>query len=218
MSRAHASKILTRTLPALVLWALCLSCPARAQNAGRPPSRPTPPDARRAPDPAPVRVPDVEVLDQDGRKLRFYTDLIKGKAVAINFIFTTCTYVCPMQGENFSKLQLALGDRLGKDVHLISVSTDPTNDTPQRLKEWGARFKVRPGWTLVTGGMKEMEQLLQSLTGEPAGSGKHAPATLVGDFDKGLRSGVYGLAEPERYLALFAQMADGAAPQPTAKK
>jgi cytochrome oxidase Cu insertion factor (SCO1/SenC/PrrC family) len=164
------------------------------------------------------RIPDVEVFDQNGRKLRFYSDLIKGKTVAVNFIFTTCTYVCPMQGGSFSKLQLALGDRLGKDVHLISVSTDPSNDTPERLKAWGARYGVRPGWTLVTGGKPEIDQLLKELTGEPAGTGKHAPAALIGDFDKGLWSGIYGLAEPERYLAMFARLASGSAAKPPAKK
>jgi len=202
----------------LGLWALLLSCPALAQDAGLPPSQTPAPEARPASDAARPRVPDVEVLNQDGRKLRFYSDLIKGKAVAINFIFTTCTYVCPMQGDNFARLQQALGDRLGKDVHLISISTDPTNDTPQRLKEWGAKFKVRPGWTLVTGGKEEMERLLKDLTGEGAGTGKHVPATLVGHFDKGVWSGVYGLADPERYLAVFAQIADGPAARPPAKK
>jgi cytochrome oxidase Cu insertion factor (SCO1/SenC/PrrC family) len=164
------------------------------------------------------RIPDVEVLDQNGRKLRFYSDLIKGKTVAVNFIFTTCTYVCPMQGGSFSKLQLALGDRLGKDVHLISVSTDPSKDTPERLKAWGARYGVRPGWTLVTGGKPEIDQLLRELTGEPAGTGKHAPAALIGDFDKGQWSGIYGLAEPERYLATFARLANGSAAKPPAKQ
>jgi len=217
MARTHAPKILTRTLPALVLCALCLSCPALAQTAGQPVSQPPSHDKQRGADAARPPVPDVEVLDQDGRKLRFYSDLIKGKTVAINFVFTTCTYVCPMQGGNFARLQLALGERLGKDVHLISITTDPSNDTPQKLKEWGAKYKVRPGWTLVTGGKAEIDELLKELTGEPAGTGKHVPATLVGDFDRGLTSGVYGLAEPDRYLALFAQIGKGAA-QPPAKK
>jgi protein SCO1/2 len=151
-------------------------------------------------------IPDVEVTDQNGKKSRFYTDLVKGKMVIINFVFTSCTYLCPMQGANFSKLQAALGDRLGRDIHLISVSTDPLVDTPERLKAWGARFGAKPGWTLVTGGKDEMDKLLQSLTGDPARRGEHSPVALLGDFERGAWVRAYGLAEPERYLQLFADL------------
>lgn len=148
-------------------------------------------------------IPDVEITDQDGSRLHFYSDLIKGRTVAINFIFTTCTYVCPMQGENFSKLQRALGEKIGKDVFLISVSVDPANDTPQRLKAWGKKFDARPGWTLVTGEKSEIDTLLQALTGGPAIKGEHSPIVLVGNFDRGVWFRAYGLAESQRYLDLF---------------
>jgi protein SCO1/2 len=161
-------------------------------------------------------IPDVEVVDQDGRKSRFYTDLVKGKMVIINFVFTSCTYVCPMQGANFARLQTALGDRLGRDIHLISVSTDPLVDTPERLKAWGERFGAKPGWTLVTGGKDEMDKLLQSLTGDAARRGEHSPVVLLGDFEKGAWVRAYALAEPERYLQLFADLNATPAPQPSA--
>jgi protein SCO1/2 len=151
-------------------------------------------------------IPDVEVVDQNGTKSRFYTDLVKGKMVIINFVFTSCTYVCPMQGANFAKLQAALGKRLGRDIFLISVSTDPLVDTPERLKAWGERFGAKPGWTLVTGGKDEMDKLLLSLTGDTARRGDHSPIALLGDFEKGAWVRAYGLAEPERYLQLFADL------------
>jgi protein SCO1/2 len=160
-------------------------------------------------------IPDVEVVDQNGRRSRFYTDLVKGKLVIINFIFTSCTYVCPMQGANFAKLQAALGERLGRDISLISVSTDPVVDTPERLKVWGERFGAKPGWTLVTGRKEEMDKLLQSLTGDTARRGEHSPFALLGDFEKGAWVRAYGLSEPERYLQLFANLATGSAAQST---
>src|SRR4026208_2489855 len=83
-------------------------------------------------------IPDVAVVDQDGNKLHFYTDLIKGKTVAINFIFTNCTTICPPLAATFARLQKELGEKAGKDVHLISISVDPLTDTPERLKAWGA--------------------------------------------------------------------------------
>ena len=79
-----------------------------------------------------MKIPDLEVIDQYGKRMRFYTDLVKGKVVVINFIYTTCTYVCPLQGASFSRLQSALGDRIGKDVYLISVSTDPLTDSARK--------------------------------------------------------------------------------------
>ncbi len=72
-----------------------------------------------------MSIPNVEVLDQDGKQVRFYTDLVKGKVVVINFIFTTCTTICPPLGAAYSKVQELMADRIGKDVHLISISVEP---------------------------------------------------------------------------------------------
>ena len=106
-----------------------------------------------------IKIPDVEVRNQDGQDVRFYSDLIKDKVVVLNFFYANCTYVCARQGKVFSDLQSLLGERLGKSVFLISVSTDPLNDNPQQLKAWGARYKLQPGWTLVTGDEAEMPAL-----------------------------------------------------------
>src|SRR5215510_1800366 len=100
---------------------------------------------------AKITIPDVVLRDQEGRKVRFYSDLIKDKVVVLSFFYTSCNYSCTMQGQTFSKLQSLLGDRLGKSVFLISVSTDPAKDTPQLLKAWGKRYDVQSGWTLATG-------------------------------------------------------------------
>jgi protein SCO1/2 len=153
-------------------------------------------------------ISDVTVYNQDGERLHFYSDLIKGKVVAINFIFTSCTYICPMQGAAFSKLQAALGDRLGRDVHLISVSIDPATDTSERLKAWGQRFGAKPGWTFVTGERSEIDKLLESLTGSAGGRGEHSPIVLIGN-DEGAWIRAYGLAEPERYIDLFEKIREG---------
>jgi hypothetical protein len=101
--------------------------------------------------PSKMTIPDVELLDQDGNKVRFYTDLVKGRTVAINFIFTTCTTICPPLGATFARVQKELGERAGRDVQLISVSVDPATDTPERMKAWGAKFHAAAGWTFVTG-------------------------------------------------------------------
>jgi protein SCO1/2 len=109
-----------------------------------------------------MKIPDEEVLDQNGRKLHFYSDLVKGKVVAVNFVFTTCTTICPPMGATFASLRKSLGERAGRDVNLISISVDAVNDTPQRLKAWSEKFGAGPGWTLITGDKPTIDRLLKS--------------------------------------------------------
>jgi protein SCO1 len=112
------------------------------------------------------RVSDLLMLTQDGKKVRFYSDLVKGRVVVINFFYTTCTSTCLSQAEDIYKLRQILGGRGGKDMFLISVSIDPSNDSPKRLKAWGKKFQaVRPGWTLITGNRENTDRLLVELLG-----------------------------------------------------
>jgi protein SCO1/2 len=141
-----------------------------------------------------LRVPDVPVVTQDGAHLSFYRDLVAGKVVAINFIFTTCTTVCPPLGVKFKAVQGLLGDRFGKDAFLISVSVDPVNDTPARLKAWAAKFGARPGWTLVTGRKQDMDELLRALTSSSASPDAHTPMVLIGNAAAGTWMRAYGFA------------------------
>lgn len=129
--------------------------------------------------PKELTIPDVSVFTQEGRKIRFYTELVKDKVVLINFFYTTCEAACPMSGERLATIQKSLGDRVGKDVHLISVSTDPETDTPAKLKDWGRKFDARTGWTFVTGGPTEMSTLLQALTGRGPRKDFHLPSVYV---------------------------------------
>ena len=147
-----------------------------------------------------VQIPDLDVRDQDGRKLRFYSDLIKDKVVVLSFFYTSCTYSCTMQGQTFSKLQSLLGDRLGKSVFLISVTTDPARDGPAQLKSWSKRYDVQSGWTLITGDKVELNQLLLPFTGERAGGGMHLAATFVGNARTGLWTSASGVFEAETLL------------------
>lgn len=139
-------------------------------------------------------IPDVPVYDQDGRKLRFYTDLVKGKTVAINFIFTTCTTICPPLAATFRRVQVELGDRSDRDVRLISISVDPVTDVPERLKAFGATFKAGPGWTFVTGSKPDIDVLLKALGAAVADKNDHTPMVLVGNDQAGYWTRTYGLA------------------------
>src|ERR1051325_10999552 len=109
-----------------------------------------------------MQIPNVRVLDQNGKALNFYSDLVKGQNVAINFIFTTCTTVCPVLTATFRRVQTEL-EQSQSNVKLISISVDPTVDTPERLRDFAAKFKAGPGWTFVTGDKTEIDSLLQRL-------------------------------------------------------
>lgn len=147
-----------------------------------------------------LTIPDVEVLTQDGKQVKIYTDLIKDKKVMINFIYTSCGLTCPLAGRNFDKLQKFLGKDLGKKVFLISVSTDPAIDTPQILKEWGEKFNRQEGWTLVTGGESEMMQLLLALTGGSPQRGLHTSRLVLFDGETGAWDTTSSLVEPKLLL------------------
>jgi cytochrome oxidase Cu insertion factor (SCO1/SenC/PrrC family) len=153
------------------------------------------------------RIPDTTVYDQDGRKLSFYTDLVKGKTVAINFIFTTCTTICPPLTATFRRVQQELGSRVGRDVSLISISVDPATDVPARLKAFAAKFNAAPGWTFVTGNKPEVDSLLAALGAKVADKNDHSPMILIGNEPSGYWTRTYGLAPPAQLTKVITDAA-----------
>jgi cytochrome oxidase Cu insertion factor (SCO1/SenC/PrrC family) len=154
-------------------------------------------------------IPDVVVLDQEGKPVHFYTDLIKDKTVAINFIFTTCTTICPPLAATFARVQKDLGDKVGRDVHFISISVDPVTDTPERLKAWGAKFKAGAGWTFVTGDKQEIDKLLNALGASVARREDHSPSVIVGNDAKDVWTRTYGLARTSQIVGLILNVMEG---------
>ncbi len=147
-----------------------------------------------------LQIPNYAVLDQDGQAVRFYEDLIRGKVVAINFVFTTCTTVCPPMGATFSRLQKLLVEEGREDVALISVSIDPAVDTPARMKRWGQNFKAGQGWTLVTGSKPQIDRLLKGLGVFTVDKTEHSPITLLGNDRTGQWKRTNGLAAPSKII------------------
>jgi len=106
---------------------------------------------------------DVELINQDGKKVHFYSDVLKGKTVIVNAFFTSCTSVCPPMNRNMEKIQEALGDRVGRDVFLVSMTVDPETDTPARMKEYAKKFHAGPGWLFLTGKKENLDWALYKL-------------------------------------------------------
>ncbi len=155
-----------------------------------------------------LRIPDATVYNQNGRRLNFYTDLVKGKTVAINFIFTTCTTICPPLTATFRRVQSELGEHMGRDIELISVSVDPVTDTPARLFDFAAKFKAGPGWTFVTGDQAEIDSLLQAFGVAVANKNDHTPTILIGNDATGYWTRAYGLASPTTLVKVITEAAD----------
>jgi protein SCO1/2 len=150
-----------------------------------------------------IAIPDVPVTDQDGRRLNFYSDLVRGKVVAINFLFTTCTTICPPLAATFARVGNLGGDRFGNEFTLISVSVDPVTDTPQRLKAWAAKFNAKPGWSLVTGKKDDIDTLLKALGAFSARIQDHTPMALIINDQKGVWTRTYGLGSAAKLLAVI---------------
>ncbi|KAF3999611.1 SCO family protein [Glaciimonas immobilis] len=102
-------------------------------------------------------------MDQDGRKIKFYDDIIRGRLVVINMMYTACTGICPPNTANLLQVQQALGPRIGRDVHMVSISLHPEFDSPATLKAYAKKYDIQPGWTFLSGKRGDMESVRRKL-------------------------------------------------------
>lgn len=154
-----------------------------------------------------LNIPDVELFGQDGKKVRFYSDLVKGNTVAVNFVFTTCSTICSPMTATFSRLQKELGEK--SEVKLISITLDPRTDTPARLKAYAEKFERKPGWTFVTGDANRVAALLKALGGYVDQKETHAPMVLLGNDSKKNWRRLYGMQGPRAIAAELKKVAAG---------
>lgn len=193
-----------RRLGALLLvLAAVAALPAAAQEAARETDAELSPERARAVEAARRYFTDVELVNQYGEPMRLYSDLLQGKVVVINTIFTACTGICPVMSKAFEAIQDRVGDRLGEDVHLISVSVDPENDTPEKMRRWGEQFHARRGWYLVTGDPENVAFALQKLGQHVEDPESHQAIMLMGNDRTGLWKKAFGLAGAEELIEVF---------------
>jgi protein SCO1 len=153
-------------------------------------------------------IPDARVFNQSGEHVHLYSDLIKGKVVLLSFFYTDCTYICNLQGEDFSKLQDELGARLGKEVFLISISMNPAGDTPQKLGSWAKAFGIKPGWTLVSGNTPEINKMIEDFTGNRPGPKEiHSSVVFLGNDRTGEWAATDGLGGTKGLVKLLDRLA-----------
>ena len=205
-------RLLKLSAAILMLWLSAARAGAQATPPQTPPPKPAAPAA--PPDPhaghnkaaelsaAAKYFSDVGLLDQDGRPLRLYTDVLKGKTVVVNAFFTTCTSVCPLMNRNLEKIQEAFAERVGKDLFLVSITVDPATDTPPRLKEYARKFNARPGWTFLTGKKENVDWALYKLGQYVENKDDHKTVVIIGNERTGLWKKAFGLAQSDELVKI----------------
>jgi cytochrome oxidase Cu insertion factor (SCO1/SenC/PrrC family) len=107
---------------------------------------------------------DLELVTQDGRKVRFYSDMLEGRTVVINVIYTNCQDACPLITQQLNEVRHRMPELFGKQVFFVSLSSDPKRDTPKALKQFAQKQNADvEGWTFLTGRQENIDHILKKL-------------------------------------------------------
>lgn len=145
-------------------------------------------------------LPDVELVDQNGNPVRFYSDLVQGKLVLMNAIYTTCSGTCPMQTSIFAGVQRRLEKRGADHVQMISISLDPAHDTPERMKKFAETYGAKEGWAFLTGEPSRVRRVLEAMDLYTANPEEHTPIASVGNERSGVWMKVINLTSPDELV------------------
>ncbi|WP_244238310.1 SCO family protein [Corallococcus terminator] len=190
------------------LFALALTCAplAHAEDEVRVPLPTAPAPSGASLD---VKVPDVELVDQHGRKVKLWTDLVRGQTVAINFIFTRCKTICTPMTATLARVRKDLGPR--SNVRFISITLDVNNDSPERLARFAEPFQPGPDWSFLTGEPAKVKEALVALGGYVPDKESHRPLVLVGNALTNTWTRVDGLGNPSRIVEAVREARDTSA-------
>lgn len=145
---------------------------------------------------------DVELVNQNGKKFRFYSDLLKGKVVIISSFTVSCTSACPGKNRNLEKIQDAVGARLGKDILILSITVDPVTDTPARLKEYAKIYNAQPGWHFLSGKKENVDWALYKIGQYVVNKEEHVNILVVGNETTGLWKKAFALASSAELIKI----------------
>jgi protein SCO1/2 len=148
-----------------------------------------------------VDLVEVTLVDWDGKPIEFQSEAVGDRIVAIDFVYTTCSTICPVVSSVFAQVQDELGDRMGRDVWLMSISIDPTRDTPERLRDYADKFGAGPGWIWLTGPKSAVDRVLIGLDAFNADIVDHPSVVLIGDGRSGDWTRHFGFPSPDDIIA-----------------
>lgn len=124
------------------------------------------------------QVPDVTLLSQDGQEVQLKNYFDSDKLIVLDFIYGTCTTICPVLSVSFAHLQKKLGEKSDR-VRLVSISIDPDNDTPELMKEHLQKYGAQPGWDAFTGKRDNIIQVLKEFDSYVSNKMDHYPLTIL---------------------------------------
>jgi protein SCO1 len=124
------------------------------------------------------KVPDVTLVNQEGERVHLKSLLEGDKPVILDFIYGTCTTICPVLSIGFSHFQKQLGADV-VNVRLVSISIDPDNDTPQVMKEYLARYNAREGWDFLSGKREDVILVMKAFDAYVVNKMNHYPLTIL---------------------------------------
>jgi protein SCO1/2 len=150
-------------------------------------------------------VPDVQLVRESGKHVSLADEVNDGRAVVLNFIFTTCSSICPLSSQTLAQFQRKLGpDR--KYVHLMSISTDPEQDTPARLREYAKKFGAGPGWQHYTGTLDASLAAQRAFDVYRGDKMSHTPVTLIRAAHSTSWRRIDGFVTPEQLMGEYRQL------------
>lgn len=161
--------------------------------------------AASARQPVQYRLPPTQLLRSDGAKVDFPQALDDGRPVALNFIYTSCTAICPVLSHSFAELQRRLGAERER-VHMVSISIDPEEDTPQRLRDYAARFDAGPQWEFYTGSTAASVALQKAFQAWFGDKMHHRPVTFLRAAPGQPWVRLDGLRTPDELLAEYRRL------------
>lgn len=163
----------------------------------------TPAAGQGQPNPARQYFTDVELVNQHGEAMRLYSDLIRDKIVLINSMYTDCPSLCPLMSKKIETIQEHVGERMGEEVHLISITVDPETDTVAKMRKFAETFHAGEGWYFLTGEPENVEFALKKLGQFVEDPESHQGIIIMGNTHTGLWKKAFGLADEQELVELF---------------
>jgi protein SCO1/2 len=150
-------------------------------------------------------VPDVTLVNQNGARVNLRSLLSASNVVMIDFIFTTCTTICPVLSAGFANFQRKVGQD-SRYVRLVSISIDPENDTPRKMKEYLTRYDSKPGWDFLTGSRKDIKAVLDAFQAYTVDKMYHMPLALLHSSHGNRWVRIYGLIGTSDLVAEYREL------------
>lgn len=145
-------------------------------------------------------VPDVTLVNQDGSKVKLKALLESGELVIVDFIFSTCTTICPVLSAGYANLQAKLPPGVSK-IHLVSISIDPENDTPKAMRDYLKRYRAKPGWDFLTGRREDVDTVMRAFNAYIPNKMSHYPLTMIRDPKTGKWIRLFGMMSSSEFVA-----------------